>query len=774
MAAVLLGAIHRPAPLIVYTAPAGERPAGANAVHPTDAILPSGRIAAPSGRSVFVGTNPLGMALSPDGRFAIVSNDSQRTGGLAIPNQQPPPVIGYSLAVVNTKTMALASVYRGSASFFMGVAAVADPSDPSRTIVLASDAGAGVVLVFDLDASGQLTLEPQSIALPATGLQRPFPAGIAVDPNGRLAFVADNFGNTVSVIDIGSRRVLHTIPVGDFPFDVAAAGGHVLASGSGLANYGPLASPAPEPAFAAPAFDPQRASSLSVIALAQGGSDVAGDPGTVQMEPAPDGTELVGGVAPGAIAINRDGRVAYVALGNVDRVAVVRLEGEPRVVRGLDLRLYPDAPFGAQPSAEALSPDGKRLYVALAGLNAVAVLDARSPKRYRYGLIPTGWYPSALALSRNGRTLFVLDAKGVDGWGMLQRIDLKHTSLVKATLAALRYNRTPKVAKFDPVIPPLRSDKRSTAIDHVIYIAVGTQPYDAMLGDLKDASGTPHGNGSPALCVYPQDVTPNLHALALSYALADNFYAPDLNLDVARQFGMAADAPLYTQLTANVSAMRLPFDGTADPENYVRTGYLFNAFSRAGLTFRDYGGLLRLSGYRDGRYGLNVPALAVLGGNVDLDYAGPNPRISDARRAQEFERDMQRFVQADAVPAYTYVWLPSGPSAAAVGDADRALGSIVDFVSHTPHWSSTAIFIVPEGVSGGPDHVNEMRSYAVVVSPLARRGYVGKANLSVPSIVKTEEEIFGLPPLTLNDLLASDMADFFTDTPDPQAYQALR
>lgn len=69
-------------------------------------------------------------------------------------------------------------------------------------------------------------------------------------------------------------------------------------------------------------------------------------------------------------------------------------------MRGLDLRLYPGAPYGAQPSAVALSPDGNRLYVALAGLDAVAVLDAKRPARYRYGLIPTCWFPSAVALSR--------------------------------------------------------------------------------------------------------------------------------------------------------------------------------------------------------------------------------------------------------------------------------------------------------------------------------------------------------------------------------------
>ena len=72
------------------------------------------------------------------------------------------------------------------------------------------------------------------------------------------------------------------------------------------------------------------------------------------MDAAHHGAQIIGGAAPGATVISKDGRLAYVALSNVDRVAVVSLSGAPRVVRGLDLRLYPGAPYGAAPSAEAL------------------------------------------------------------------------------------------------------------------------------------------------------------------------------------------------------------------------------------------------------------------------------------------------------------------------------------------------------------------------------------------------------------------------------------
>ncbi len=758
----------------MYSAPAGDRPAGADTVTPTTAILPNGRIASPAGQSVLVGTNPLAVALSPDGRFAIVSNDDARTGRLTIPNAAVPPSIGYSLAVVDTRAMTLASVYRdASPGFFMGVAAARDPDDPARTIVLASDAGQGSVRVFDLDASGQLLPEAGSITLPAAAGRRAFPAGIALADDARFAYVANNLGNAVTEIDLAKRAVARSVEVGDFPLHVAAAGGRVLVSSGGLSTYTALERPAAAPHFVVPSFDPNKSSTVTVFDLLTG-ADSPASPVTVPMDGAPDGSQIVGGASPGAIAVRRDGRLAYVALANVDRVAVISLTGGPRVVRGLDLRLFPNAPYGAQPSAVVLSKDEKRLYVALAGLNAVAVLDARMPSHYRYGLIPTGWYPTALAMSPNGRYLYVTSAKGVDGWGLFTRVDLKHASLVKTTLDSLRYNRTVSAAKYDAVIPPLRSGKRSAAIDHVVYVAVGPQTYDATLGDLTDSAGAALGNGNAAYTLDPERVTPNLHALARAYATADNFYASDADAPVARLFATTADASLFAQLTAAVKPVRTPFDGEGvDPEDYARAGYVFNALARASLSFRDYGGLLQLSGYDDGLYHLDVPALAALDGNVDLNYAVGDPRVDSAHRAGEFVRDMGRYVDAGQTPSFSYVWLPT-PRQGGIGEADRALGTIVQFLSRTPHWSSTAVFVVPEGVNGGADHVNPMRSYCLVVSPFARRGFVGHVHLSASSVVKTEEEIFGLPPLGLGDLLASDMASFFASAPSPEPYTAIR
>ena len=74
------------------------------------------------------------------------------------------------------------------------------------------------------------------------------------------------------------------------------------------------------------------------------------------MDPAPDGTQIVGGAAPGRDGTDRDGGSPTSRSRTSIASPSCRSRGQPRVVRGLDLRLYPGAPYGAEPSAEALSP----------------------------------------------------------------------------------------------------------------------------------------------------------------------------------------------------------------------------------------------------------------------------------------------------------------------------------------------------------------------------------------------------------------------------------
>jgi hypothetical protein len=160
-------------------------------------------------------------------------------------------------------------------------------------------------------------------------------------------------------------------------------------------------------------------------------------------------------------------------------------------------------------------------------------------------------------------------------------------------------------------------------------------------------------------------------------------------------------------------------------------------------------------------------------------YPGWNLRISDQRRAKEFIRDMQTRVQAGTVPQFTFIWLPDDHTGGGldprweVSDNDAALGQIIDFISHSSIWGSSAIFVTEDDAQASPDHVNAHRTYTMVVSPYAKRGYVSHRLSSTVSIPKTIEELLNLPPMGLNDLVANDLSDYFTTTPDLTPFTAL-
>ncbi|MBD5604493.1 MAG: hypothetical protein IAI48_05320 [Candidatus Eremiobacteraeota bacterium] len=724
---------------VVFAAPAGDRPAGPPTVSDADgSVLPSGRLLRPAGTSVVTGSDALGFALTPDGRYAIVSNGDDRAS---------------TLAVVDTATMTVTARYANAAeTFYAGVVALPDPVDAARTLVLASGGASNAVYVFDLSESGELSADAHHVIPIANG----FPATIVSSGDGRRAFVVDTVGDDVAQIDLATRK-LAGIPaaVGFFPYGAALTPLGLLVANEGLTAYGTLATPAAAPPFEAVAPDLARASSLSLLPLesdATIGERAVATP--IALDRTPDGVRAIGGAHPAAIVSLKTRPYAFVALANVDRVATIALapgplDGPswvPRAVGGTELRLYDRGPYGTQPTALALSADEKRLYVALSGIDAVAVLDTTDPLHpHRVGLISTGWYPTALAVSADERYLFVTNARGdAQAGATLERIDLRSTDLRKTTpaaLAALRTIRQPNVP--NPIVPQRFSSRGSTVVKHVVLIVAD--------GDTPDE--------------------PNLHALALRYGLATNVYADATAPDVGHQYLAAGIASDYTEKTALVRRGRRALPGAnQDPEDYPRAGYIWNSLAVRGRTYRDYGDLVHLSGYDagltpdaglGGTYSLNVPALAALLGHVDLAYPGWNPHVTDSTRADEFVRDFDALVKLDNVPALTEIWLPSGTPA----DGDRALGTIVAYLTHVPQWKKMAIVIVPADAQPG-EGSDAARTYALVVSPYAKRRFVGTHHLSTVSVLKTEEELLGLPALSLGDELATDMSDFFTPVAD--------
>jgi hypothetical protein len=99
-----------------------------------------------------------------------------------------------------------------------------------------------------------------------------------------------------------------------------------------------------------------------------------------------------------------------------------------------------------------------------------------------------------------------------------------------------------------------------------------------------------------------------------------------------------------------------------------------------------------------------------------------------------------------------------------VADNDLAVGQIVDTISHSSIWSSSAIFVVEDDSQNGPDHVDAHRIPVAVISPYTVGGVV-HTRYDFPSMIRSMELIVGMKPLSLNDALATPMYDAFQPNP---------
>jgi len=107
-----------------------------------------------------------------------------------------------------------------------------------------------------------------------------------------------------------------------------------------------------------------------------------------------------------------------------------------------------------------------------------------------------------------------------------------------------------------------------------------------------------------------------------------------------------------------------------------------------------------------------------------------------------------------------------------VADNDAALGAIVEAVSKSHFWPSTAIFVVEDDAQNGPDHVDSHRSLAFVISPFVKRHAVDSTMYNTTSVLRTMEFLLGLRPMTHFDAGATPMSAAFQSTPDPTPYTA--
>jgi YVTN family beta-propeller protein len=544
-----------------------------------------------------------------------------------------------------------------------------------------------------------------------------------------------------------------------------------------------------------------------------------------------DNGQTVGGSAPNFVVARGGG--LWVSNGNNDTIERLDL-ATARIVRKVRLQPSPLTARlrGVGPSGMALSPDGRRLYVAESGLNALAVLE---PTTLRVlGHLPTAWYPYRVAVSRDGKYLAVICFTGFGNGpsggkdrptdpfmgmrGVLTALavppdaDLAHHTATVLACNGMTDRRAQRTELSSPVIPTTPGIL-SEQIKYVVFITKENHTYDTIFDHVPGANDDPSllrwgyhqrltAPDQPTLEDVP--VMTNHNALARQFTVSDNFYMEPEASGVGHRWLVGVQPNNFCQMTytlgwgfsatSTAPGRRASFgsNGSLAPEDYPEAGSMWEHLARFGVPFRNYGegfefaGVLEDKGeWKTGaREVINMPMSRALFDSTCRDFPIFNMNIPDQYRADWFAQDVKNLFLSGKRPMPRFLNVAicndhgTGPNAAKgypyvaswMADNDLALGRIVDFLSHTPYWKNMAIFVTQDDAGGEPDHVDAQRSVLLVISPWAKRGYVAHRHTTIPSMHRTLYEILGLPALNMFDALANDFSDCFTTQPDYRPY----
>jgi hypothetical protein len=364
----------------------------------------------------------------------------------------------------------------------------------------------------------------------------------------------------------------------------------------------------------------------------------------------------------------------------------------------------------------------------------------------------------------------------------------------------------------DQAAPPDTPLRAGGPIKHVFYIVKENRTYDQVLGD------DPRGAGDPRYAIFGRNVTPNTHALAERFPLLDRFYAnSEASID-GHYWTAAANVSDYVHKTwrQNYAGRGYPVDAWFYQIAYPQTGLLFDRADQQGVSWINLGeGVAHLSSLPDKdrnladlngvlrRYSKSDLGVLTPGGcydpfigtddianaaNVPIRlYDSSKPAGAPEPSLSRFDCFRTHFAQWDTLdnlPSLVYMTVPNdhtnGTSPghhtprAMVADNDRGVGQIVDLISHSRFWRSSAIFVVEDDSQDGVDHVDAHRIPALVISPYARRGGILHGRYDMPSVVRSVELILGLKPMNLFDATARPLYDAFSASPaNAEPFSAL-
>ena len=536
--------------------------------------------------------------------------------------------------------------------------------------------------------------------------------------------------------------------------------------------------------------------------------------------PVRPGKGLPFGSMPNGLALSTDGSTLYVANGGNNAIAVVHLD---------DLHADPSPSIAATTVATAIA-------TAAPTQAPAATLSATGPnaagKSTVVGFIPTEWYPVGVVLSPDGKQLYVANNKGEGSLNVAAGFDAKSVfnltgsvSLIGVPTAAQLTDYTTQVdansgytTSVASAIQKPRANATAATRPGADRRAVGVQARHLHhQGKPHLRSGVRrHGQGQQQcqLAQFPRSVSPNHHALADRFGLLDNYYASAVNSADGHQWTDEAIANVFAERVYGNYPNNSAFNTTAygnDSLDLAPDSLWTNAV-RHGVSLRNYGEgatdklVMVNQKQSDGTYKPvdsinwkdiytnwknkgdqftfnNIALPPVLLKTEDQAYPGFNTLITDQVRADEWQREFSGYVKDNNLPQFQVLWLPTDHTSgvrtgvptpgAQVADNDLALGRIIDTLSHSPYWKDTVVFVTEDDAQNGTDHVDGHRTVGLVISAYNKTGQVNSTLYNQTSMVRTMEQIMGLPPMNQFDLTATPMSDVFSATPDLTPYTTL-
>jgi DNA-binding beta-propeller fold protein YncE len=786
------------------------------------AILPNGRRVTPAGRLIRTQSYGWGLAITPDGTHAAIVH----ADAIEIVDLRPPFAVRRIPPYQSGKHPDLGS------GGYMGCA-----FSPDGGRLYYGSADEGRIMEMDV-ATGRVI---RGFELNRGGYTDSFAGDLALSRDGRRLFVVDQFNYRFATVDAVSGRVTQSVRVGRNPFAIALSPDERTAwvSNVGMFEYPLLPGVTPRtrerrglsfPAYGVPSREAEAGVTIEGVHVPGLGSPNAPEAMSVFAVRLQDGRvtsrlktgylvgverddlTTVGGASPGAV-VAAD-RFVYAANATNDTISVID-PARGAIVREIALtvpgleRLRGVLPFG-----EALGPDGRWLYVACAGLNAVAVVDLAENRVAGY--IPAGWFASLVRVIDGGRTLVIGSAKGLGSGpnggrgfvdpprgahpgdimqGTLQIVAVPDAAALAAftrQVVANTYIQTPHAG-----LPALLRDH---PIRHVVFVVKENRTFDQLFGRRSNVRGD-------ATIADLADASPNHQALADRFAIGDNFYCDSDQSNTGHRWVVGvypnewvevnARAHIEARLFSRAPGRRYVAGSSATvlPEDYNEAGALWEHLARHHVAFFNLGFGTEMPASLEERMfketgirmSVSFPLPKPLFDRTSRKFPTFNMAIPDQYRADVFEQELRERWQSgrEPFPQLLTMVLPNDhltdphPEAgyptrrSYMADNDLALGRVVQTLSHSRWWPDTLVIVVEDDPQGGRDHVDAHRSVLMLIGPHVRRGYVSPTLASFGSIMKLIFTLLGLPPLNQFDAAASLPLDVFGDRLALEPYTAV-